>query len=93
MAVCALAQAGRNSNRKSALGTARPYAQERGRMYAQLNSNQLESLQQAANEEKMRPGQQDFPVEDWREVPTSQEEFEKLSPDDQTYWLEVSNTF
>lgn len=56
-----------------------------------LTSEQLESLRQASNAEKMRPGQ--FDVLNWREIPTTQDEFDQLTADDQAYWLYIATTF
>jgi hypothetical protein len=59
-------------------------------MNEQLSSTQLESLRQYANAAKMRPAES--PVE-WREVPTSQEDFDNLPDGDKELWLEIASTF
>lgn len=53
-----------------------------------LTDEQLESLRQYANHAKMRPNEA---ADKWRDVPTSQEEFDASQNKD--YWLEIASTF
>ena len=54
----------------------------------ELTDEQVESLRQYANECKMRPQEH---ADEWRDVPTSQEEID--SSDDKDYWLKIANSF
>lgn len=47
-------------------------------------------LQELANEAKLRgPGFFGLDVDDWRDIPTSIEELERLPTDDREYWESV----
>ena len=55
-----------------------------------LTSIQVWSLQQYADACKMRP--QTYGT-DWRDVPTSDDEFNRLSPEEKKMWLGVADDF
>lgn len=57
-----------------------------------LTDEQLESLQQYANHCKMRPTDPQA-RDNWRNVPVSQEQFDRLASINQDWFLEVANNF
>lgn len=57
-----------------------------------LTTEQLESLRQYAEHCKMRPNDPQA-RDNWRNVPVSQEQFDRLASINQDWFLEMANNF